>query len=130
MQALGHGAYQRVQAETSTPGELIVLLNDALLKNLRRSAAAIEVGDAEQVNEAWTRAQEITLQLRASLDSSAELAEQLLPLYTYTFRSLVTANVEKDPKLVRQLEAMVVPIRDAWAFAVSGETPSSEVSGA
>ena len=56
VQALGHGAYQRVQAETSSPGEVIVLLYDALLKNLRRAAAAIEAGDSELVNEALTRA--------------------------------------------------------------------------
>jgi flagellar secretion chaperone FliS len=123
VQAVGYGAYQRVQAETSSPGELIVLLYDALLKNLRRGVVALEAGEADQVNEALTRAQDITLELRTSLDSSTELAEQLSPLYTYIFRSLVLANVNKDISLVRELEAMVTPMRNAWVFAVRGETP-------
>ena len=125
MQAVGYGAYQRVQAETSSPGELIVLLYDALLKNLRRGVAALEAGEPEVVNQALTRAQDITLELRASLDAQTELAEQLMPLYTYVFRSLVLANVNKDAALVRELESMITPMRDAWVFAVRGTTPTS-----
>jgi flagellar protein FliS len=125
VQAVGYGAYQRVQAETSSPGELIILLYDALLKNLRRGVAALEAGEPEPVNEALTRAQDITLELRASLDAQTELAEQLMPLYTYVFRSLVLANVNKDAALVRELEAMISPMRDAWVFAVRGATPTS-----
>ncbi len=128
MQALGHGAYQRVQAETSSPGELIVLLYDALLKNLRRGVAAIEAGESDRVNDALTRAQDITLELRASLDAGTELAEQLSPLYTYLFRSLVTANVDKDADLMRELEALIMPLRDAWAVAVQGGARRPEVN--
>ena len=126
MQALGHGAYQRVQAETSSPGEVIVLLYDALLKNLRRAAAAIEAGDSELVNEAHTRAQDITLELRASLDTDAEIAQQLSPLYTYTFRRLVAANVTKNAEIIREPETLITPMRDAWVFAVRGAQPQSE----
>ena len=125
MQAVGYGAYQRVQAETSSPGELIILLYDALLKNLRRGVASLEAGEPEPANEALTRAQDITLELRASLDAQTELAEQLMPLYSYVFRSLVLANVNKDVALVRELEAMISPMREAWVFAVRGGSPMS-----
>ena len=122
MQAVGYGAYQRVQAETSSPGEVIVLLYNALLKNLHRALSALESDDPAKVSDALTRAQDITLELRTSLDAEAELAEQLLPLYTYLFSSLITANVNKDADLIRELEALVTPIRDAWAYAVQGGT--------
>lgn len=111
---------------TSSPGEVIVLLYDALLKNLRRAAAAIEAGDSELVNEAHTRAQDITLELRASLDTDAEIAQQLSPLYTYTFRRLVWANVTKNAEIIRELETLITPMRDAWVFAVRGAQPQSE----
>ena len=128
MQAVGYGAYQRVQAETCSPGELVVLLYDALLKNLRRSLGALEAGESEQANEALTRAQDITLELRTSLDARTELAEELLPLYTYVFRSLVLANVNKDATIVRELETMIQPMRDAWVYAVRGEM-SATIAG-
>lgn len=129
VQAVGYGAYQKVQAETSSPGELVVLLYDALLKNLRRAVAALEAGESERVNEALTRAQDITLELRAGLDADAELAQELSPLYTFLFRSLVEANVTKDAALVLKLHEIIAPMRDAWVFAVRGETPSTGASG-
>jgi flagellar protein FliS len=121
VQTAGYGAYQRVQAETSSPGEVIVLLYDALLKNLRRGIAAIEAGEPDRVNEALTRAQDIVLELHTSLDASAEIAEQLSPLYAYVFRNLVAANVNKDARTVRELETMIAPMRDAWVVAVRGD---------
>lgn len=129
MQAVGYGAYQRVQAETSSPGEVIVLLYNALLKNLHRALDAMESGDGAKVSEALTRAQDITLELRTSLDAEAELAEQLLPLYTYVFRSLVAANLNKDADLIRELETLITPMRDAWTFAVRGATPGGATPG-
>jgi len=72
-----------------------------------------------------TRAQDITLELRASLDVEAELTTQLAPLYSYVFHSLVLANVNKDVKLIRELEAVIAPMRDAWVFAVRGERVGS-----
>lgn len=128
MQVVGYGAYQKVQAETSSPGELVVLLYDALLKNLRRAVAALETGESERVNEALTRAQDITLELRAGLDADTELAQELSPLYTFLFRSLVEANVTKDAGLVLKLGEIIAPVRDAWVFAVRGETPSTGAS--
>jgi flagellar protein FliS len=125
VQAVGYGAYQRVQAETSSPGEVIVLLYNALLKNLHRALDALESDDPARVSDALTRAQDITLELRTSLNAETELAEQLLPLYTYLFSSLITANVNKDADLIREVEALVTPIRDAWAFAVQGAIPGA-----
>jgi len=119
VQAVGYGAYRRVQAETSSPGELIVLLYDALLKNLGRGIDGIERGDSETVNLALTRAQDITLELRTSLDpNTGDLATLLTPLYDYIFRNLVDANVRKDASVVRHVLDVVTPLRDAWDHAV------------
>ncbi len=120
MQAVGYGAYQRVQAETSSPGEVVVLFYDALLKNFRRAQDALASGESEKVNEALTRAQDITLELLASLDAESEIAEQLAPLYNYVFRTLVLANLNKDAEAISELQALITPMRDAWAFAVRG----------
>ena len=131
MQAVGYGAYRRVQAETSSPGELVVLLYDALLKNLRRALAGFEANEAEQVNDGLTRAQDITLELRSGLDPESELAEQLVPLYDYMFRQLIHANTRKERAAVDEVVGLVTPVRDAWANVVRGEQPmhGNEVSG-
>lgn len=131
MQAVGYGAYQRVQAETSSPGERVVLLYDALLKNLRRALAGFDAAEAERVNDGLTRAQDITLELRASLDPESELAAQLAPLYDYMVRQLIHANVRKERGAVDEVVQLVMPVRDAWATVVHGQQPMSgnEASG-
>jgi flagellar secretion chaperone FliS len=129
VQAVGYGAYQRIQAETSSPGELVVLLYDALLKNLSRALAGFDANESERVNDGLTRAQAITLELRASLDPASELAEQLVPLYDYMFRQLIHANTRKDRSAVDEVIGLVVPVRDAWANVVHGAPPIRE-SGA
>ena len=122
---MGYGAYQRVQAETSAPGELVVLLYDALLKNLRRALVGLEADAPEQVNDGLTRAQDITLELRSSLDPQSDLAEQLVPLYDYMFRQLIHANTRKESAAVEEVVSLVLPVRDAWASAVHGAQPAS-----
>lgn len=124
MQVVGYGAYQRVQAETSAPGELVVLLYDALLKNLRRALAGLEENEPERVNDGLTRAQDITLELRATLDPESDLAEQLVPLYDYMFRQLIYANTRKERAAVEEVVGLVIPVRDAWASAVHGAQPA------
>ena len=41
MQA-GYHTYQRIQAETATPGQLIALLYDAMLRSLARAEGGLE----------------------------------------------------------------------------------------
>jgi len=126
VQAVGYGAYRKVQAETSSPGELVVLLYDALLKNLRRALAGFDSNESERVNDGLTRAQDITLELLASLDPDSELAEQLAPLYDYMFRQLIHANTRKERAAVDEVVNLVTPVRNAWATVVRGERVSTE----
>jgi flagellar protein FliS len=119
LQAVGYGAYQRIQAETSSPAELILLLYDALLKDLNQARARLIAHDHETANRALIRAQEIILELISSLDLSAgEIAQQLAPLYHYEHQRLLDANVQKDPEAVSEVIGLVTPLRDAWVQAI------------
>ena len=119
MQPAGYGAYQRVQTETSSPGELIVMLYNTLANDLQLAEQRLSSGDHEQAHNSLVRAQEIVTELLASLDmASGELAEQLSALYHYLYERLVHANVQKDVAAVREVAALVVSLRDAWVEAV------------
>jgi flagellar protein FliS len=119
MRAAGYQAYQRVQAETSSPGELVVLLYDALLTDLQRADAALRDANHEAANARLVRAQEIVLELNASLDRSyGELPEQLGALYGYAYRRMLDANVRKDRAAIAEVDGLLRPLRDAWRQAV------------
>lgn len=119
MQAVGYGAYRRMQAETSSPGELILLLYDALLNDLSQAYDSLTAHDHETAHRSLLRAQEIILELISSLDLSAgEIARQLQPLYQYEYQRLLDANVHKDASAVAEVISLIEPLRAAWVQAV------------
>ncbi len=128
-QAAGYHAYRRVQTETSSPGELVVMLYDALTTDLQRAEAGLQTPERhEEAHVALVRAQEIVLELIASLNAEAgELAHQLDDVYQYVYGRLVDANVQKDADAVREAARLVAPIREAFVAAVRevGSSPNA-----
>ncbi len=121
MQQGGYGTYLRVQTETSSPAQLIVLLYDALLANLQRAVESLAAEANEEAHGALMRSQEIILELMTSLDLSAgEMAEQLGAIYEYAHYQLVRANLEKDGAFAAEVRELIRPIRDS--FALIGES--------
>ncbi len=119
MQSVGYGAYRRIQAETSSPAELILLLYDGLMKDLTQAEERLAQRDWEVAHVALVRAQEIVLELIASLDMNAgDIARQLAPLYEYQYQRLLEANVRKDAGAVAEVIRLVTPLRNAWIAAI------------
>lgn len=128
MQTAGYGTYQRIQTQTSSVGELVVLLYEALHRNLALAESALDASDWEQAHAPLLRAQEITLELSTSLNMAAgEISDQLAALYEYWYRRLVDANVRKDADAVREVQALTRPLREAWVRAVQ-TAPAMDVA--
>lgn len=123
MRASGYDAYQRVQAETSTPGQLIALLYDAMVRSLDRAKAGLDQHDLESAHAPLLRAQDIVLELISSLnvDDAGEagaMARQLGALYEYMYRRLLDASVHKDAAAVDEVRRLITPVREAWSHAL------------
>ena len=97
------------------------MLYNALVNDLQRAATALTDGDEEQAHGSLVRAQDIVMELMASLDKTQgeELATQLADLYQYIYNRLVEANVKKDAAIVREVASLVAPLRKAWVQVVS-----------
>lgn len=123
MQAAAHQTYRRMQTATASPGELIGMLYDALVRNLTRAESGLRSHDIEQSHQALLRAQDIILELIASLDVRADgdagsIARQMAPLYEYMYRRLLHASVHKDAAPVAEVRTLVQPVREAWRHAL------------
>ena len=131
MQPAGYGAYRRIRTETASPADLILQLYDGLMNNLQRAEDAMAAGqDLALANAALLRAQDIVMELVASLDLDAgEIAEQLADLYAYVYRRLIEANVQKDRDAVAEVIRLMGRIRDAWAQIVH-TAPAVTAAGA
>lgn len=115
--------YLRMQTATASPGELIAMLYDALLRNLARAEGGLESKDMESAHHALLRAQDIVLELMASLDLDAEgeagsIARQMAPLYEYMYHRLLDASVHKETAPIDEVRRLVQPVREAWRFAL------------
>src|SRR5215203_4124640 len=104
-QQRAYGHYQRSQVETSTPGQLVLLLYQGCVRFTQRGRVALEAGDVEGARVAFLRAQDIVAELMGGLNMEAgEIASNLFRLYEYLHRRLVEANVRRDVAAADEVE--------------------------
>jgi flagellar protein FliS len=112
--------YLQDSINTASPGKLLVMLYERLVLDLVHGEEALRGGDREQANERITHAQEIVLELRATLDVDTWAgAAGLAGLYGFLLTELIQANIRRDPDKVAACRTLVEPLRDAWREAAA-----------
>ena len=105
---------------TASAPTLLVMLYDRLVQDLLRAEQALTDRQLDLANRELQHAQQIILELRASLDTTVwSGAAGLEQLYTWLHSELLRGNVEKDPARVLACRLLVEPLRDAWRQAAS-----------
>jgi flagellar protein FliS len=107
-------AYRRQDILTANSVDLIVMLYDALKKNVILGRRGIEKQDTQMAHKHLMKAQDIVSELIKSLDMTYELSEELLSIYSYALRNLSDANIRKDPEPLMPVLDMVNDLRSAW----------------
>ncbi len=111
--------YQNQAVQTAAGPQLIVMLYDRLAADIDVADGAIEARDFHLANTSILRAQQIVGVLRHSLQPDGFTGgQELLALYDFLFRTLVEANLAKDPTKIRECRTIVAPLREAWHAAV------------
>ena len=114
-----HRQYNAVQIKTANKGQLIVLLYQGALRNMRKALIQLEEKDMEGKGNSLIKAQDIILELMCALDQSMldegnELAANLQRLYLYCYRQLVQANLKMDPKPIELVIDLLANLLEAW----------------
>ena len=125
---MAHGAngyartYRANAVLTASPGQLVLMLYDGVLKalGLAREAFARPAEDMrriEVINQQLLKAQAILAELQSGLNMEAggEFALTMNRLYDYHNRRLLEANLRKQVEPVIEVERLVRELRDAWA---------------
>jgi flagellar protein FliS len=107
-------AYRRQDILTANSGDLIVMLYDALKKNIILGRRSIEKRDIIGAHKHLIKAQDIVSELINSLDLNYPISEELLEMYEFMLRKLQEANIHKDADPLIPVVRMVDIIRDAW----------------
>lgn len=112
--------YQRVQTETASGGQLILLLYGGAIRFLGRADQARIKGDPAAVVDDIFRAQAIIGELAASLDHSVggDVTKNLFDLYSYFSRRLTDAVVRRDEDAILEVINHLRELKVTWEEAV------------
>ena len=100
----------------ANPHQLIAILYEDLLRELRIGALAIDEGDHPAKNARLTKAIALLFALEAGLDfdKGASVAEALSRFYRGCRDAVMRASIESNAALVRDVVANVGEIAESW----------------
>lgn len=113
--------YIREKVMTASPVELIIMLYDEAIKQLKISEIAIEEKRYDKANTSLQKTQAIIDELVRSLDLSIQIGRDLLAIYDFVNRSIITINMKKDKDAIPPIIDILSGLRDAWAVAKQSE---------
>lgn len=112
--------YQNDSVMTASPMDLVVMLYDALIKQIKLSDIFLENREYEKVNRHLSRAEDIVSELLCSLDLSYPISEELMKLYDFMLQELIQINLQKDRSRISPLLEIVESLREAWVSVRNG----------
>ena len=124
--------YRELGAQGAEPLELVSMLYDVLLDDLRRAIEALHARDVEKRTFEIQHALRILEQLQGSLDmdNGGEPARNLDHLYSMVRAKLIEAHWKSSEELLRRQIELLQPVRDAWQQAREQQrSPREDPSG-
>lgn len=116
MAARGADAYRRVDAQSRSSLELVVMLYDGALRFLGEARAAAAVSDGRQRAHAVSRALAVVGELQNTLNmrDGGAVAAELDRLYTYITQRLLDVTTTGDNGGLDEVETLLATLRDGW----------------
>lgn len=112
-------AYQTNSVTTATPAELTLMLYNGAIKFAKQSKTAMLQKQMDKAHEYNIRVQDIINEFIITLNRDIPISEQFLVMYEYLLNRLITANIQKDPEILGEVEDFLVQFRDAWKEAMA-----------
>lgn len=129
MNTNARAAYLGASIATASPARLLVMLYERLVLDVQRGLEAQRRGDLEETHNQLTHAQEIVMELQASLKADQfKGGYDLSALYAFLHRRLVLANIRKDVAITDECLTLVTDLCETWrqaALAAAGATAKS-----
>jgi flagellar protein FliS len=95
------------------------MLYDGALKFCNQAIAALEAKEMEKCGTLIIRVQDIIREFQLTLDRKYEVTKNLGALYEYIHRRLVEANIQKDKKILEEMQFLLRELRDMWKAAMT-----------
>jgi flagellar secretion chaperone FliS len=122
--------YRENAVRGATPIELVVILFDSALDDMRRAASAARASDIEERAAAIRHAMLVLQQLQGTLDfeKGGQVARQFEQFYNLVRAKLLEAQLRNSPELMQQQIQFMSEVRDCWAEAEKQLSPRPSAS--
>jgi flagellar protein FliS len=121
-------AYQEAAARNANSIELVVMLYDILSRDLQGAIEAMESGNIELRTAKLKHGFLALQQLEGSMDleQGGDFVSNLSRFYSMLRSQMMTAQIRKDPAVLRELSQLVFRVREAWTELNTRSTVSLE----
>lgn len=118
MTADSANAYLRTKVMTASPAQLRLMLIEGAIKFARQGRDGMASKDYEACYNGLTQAKSIILELINCLrpEVDPDLCAKLSALYTFMYRRLIDANLEKKPEIVDEVLSLLDYERETWVL--------------
>lgn len=106
--------YKQQDVLMANPVELIIMLYDGCIKQLKLSKIAIQDAKMENVNVCLQKAQDIIMELIMSLDLHYEMASELLKIYEFIIDEIVDINISKNETKIDPIVEILNDLKKSW----------------
>lgn len=117
MDARGYQQYKQQSINSMTPGELLMLLYDELVKRSTLASIALEKQDWTTFEGALDRCIDIVNYLDETLDHKYPISHDLSRMYDYFTYELGRIKVGRNKSELERLRPMLADMRDAFHTA-------------
>ncbi len=117
MNAYGYQNYKTQAVNTMTPGEMLGLLYDELLKRLTRAELALEKKDYELFDQSMKRSVNIVHYLKNTLNYDYEISNELNRMYDFFLYEFSRISAGRNVKVILEVRPLIVELRDSFKEA-------------
>ncbi len=117
MDSKGFQLYKEQSVNTMTPGELLLLLYDELVKHLTRAEIALDKKDYAILEQSVEKSLQIIRYLDSTLDRKYEISGQLTKLYDYFCYELSRVKLGHNKTELERTKKMIMELRESFRTA-------------
>lgn len=124
MASNGANQYKQMSIKTASRGQILIMLYEAAIQNLRKASLCVDKGDLAGKGQHIGKTHDIVNELTNTLDFEVggDIARNLERLYNFSTEQLVKANLERSPeeskKALSSAQQVLQTLLDGWKVAV------------
>jgi flagellar protein FliS len=120
--------YYESSVNTASPIQLVVMLYQGAIRQLKQAAEHIERRNLEGKRISIDKAMAIVQQLHGSLDmeKGGQIAADLDRLYAYVTTRILEGSASLNVRPIEEAASVLITLSSAWEQLSSSEAPASE----